>query len=106
MTKLTDQEFKNEFLEFRDEVLEFKEQTLTRLTALEVKVERIPQIENKVSELNKNVSKIEVTQAKILGILEGRESATSRTRANIALWIAAGVALFGEAGSKILSLFR
>ena len=99
MTKLTDQEFKNEFLEFKDEILEFKEQTLTRLTALEVKVERVPEME-------KDISEIKVTQSKILGILEGRESATARTRANIALWIAAGVALFGEAGSKILSLFR
>ena len=78
---------------------EFKKETVSRLSALEEQTKRIPQIENRLGHLEKDVSEI-------LGILKGRESMISRNRANIALWIAAGVALFGEAGSKLLDLFR
>ena len=85
---------------------EFKSETLSRLSALEVKAERIPPIETKISDMQKDITSVKESQAKILGILEGKESSISRARANIALWLAILIALFGEAGSKILSFFR
>lgn len=78
---------------------EFKEKTIEKLARLEERISKVPQME-------KDISDLKVGQAEILGILKGKETATSRVRANIALLIAVGVAVFGEAGSRVISWFK